>query len=1088
VAGFNRPDIRAIPVLVFCVIILALGHSVHARGREDDSLAYVDSLISKKQYSEAIQALTAYMRANPDDFDRARERIRRITAAREGYNTLTGELLDIIAEDPGSVDRILDLTRRLEDMEASGNSQTGDFITRARDFARFAVNRGKLEEVLARGQALGEAGDYAGALLAYGEGLDIYQEEFFTQGCGAELENQVRGHISRLTGGVELFRSAVVRLGEELGDPPPGPSPGPEDLTALFDRIGPELRALIGLRGGVDGTGRYFLEQLGFIREMDAGTGDRNFLSFASRLIYGQNGDGTRNGMLHGIDSYWAYRIGTLDSLVSVPAAAAYEKALAAARRGDHRAAETGFAEAAAYGALERDLLELEGLFARESRRPAGRVDGVSVPAGEIFNFYALLSRDFAAARARDAERLELALDRFARELAGIPAEAPAESPVEAPAGEESPGETERLRGTFNGFIAEAGGKIAELRDKAGELAEELAGVSPADTGRSAADTERAAAEVLRYTGEAVELLEKFRSRCLDTELDWARRRYTALNGDLRRRLELRRAEFSVADRLLAGLTRESGPEFPEIPEFPAPPGVPAGGSTGEPASDPAAEPGSGGEPGSAGDPGYRYYYPREALARFNPALDLVDGDIRRGAEVLSRYDGERPEFLSAGGPAASGDPAEPAGPGGLGPLRDATRSLVESLEELRRRGDGAVRDASERIARAELFRARGDQYYREAGAAVGRGDYGAARARIQGAAESYNRSLSFQESAGLRREWDTRMLALGQAIGQGENEIVIREVREIVNQARGEYFAENFDSAEKLLMRGQSRWNVTNAEENPEISYWLSMVRGALSLRSGRVIPVTAPLFAEMGQLLSEARGNFERGYALIRANRGSEGIALFNEARRKTRKVKLMFPMNREAGILELRMDQVTDPEAFAASFQRRLNEAVAGVERRSAESFADLQNLAELEPRYPGVARALWQAEIVMGRRIAPPDPAILRRSGELTLAARAIVDANDRDHFEAALRQLNEALSLNPNNDEAMTLKDRVQARMGTGNAVLSSADEGDYQRAVMELQRGNTLTALSLVERLLQNSQNRNSTRIIDLRRKIEAIL
>jgi tetratricopeptide (TPR) repeat protein len=242
------------------------------------------------------------------------------------------------------------------------------------------------------------------------------------------------------------------------------------------------------------------------------------------------------------------------------------------------------------------------------------------------------------------------------------------------------------------------------------------------------------------------------------------------------------------------------------------------------------------------------------------------------------------------------------------------------------------------------------------------------------------------------------------------------------------------------------------------------------------------------MGQLLSDARRNFERGYALIGENRRNEGLALFADARLKTQKVKLMFPMNQEAGILELRMDQVTDPEAFAASFQRRLNEAIAGVERRSAEAFADLQNLAEINPRYPGIADALWQAEILMGRRIAPPDPRILRRSDELTGAARAVVNANVRDQFEAALRQLNEALSLNPNNDEAMALKDLVQTRMGAGNAVLSSADEGEYQRAVRELQQGNTLTARSLVEQLLQNPRNRNSTRINELRRRIEAIL
>jgi tetratricopeptide (TPR) repeat protein len=331
-------------------------------------------------------------------------------------------------------------------------------------------------------------------------------------------------------------------------------------------------------------------------------------------------------------------------------------------------------------------------------------------------------------------------------------------------------------------------------------------------------------------------------------------------------------------------------------------------------------------------------------------------------------------------------------------------------------------------------------------------------------------------------------MLALGQEISQRENEIVVREVREMVNRARSEYFAGNFEGAEDLLVRGQNRWQVTNVEENTELSYWLSMVRGALSLRSGRVIPVTAPLFVEMGQLLSEAHKSYEEGVSLIRLNRRMEGISRFSAARQKTQEVKLIFPVNQDAGMLELRMDQVADPDTFNASFQRRLNEAIAGTKRRSAESFADLQNLAELNPRYPGIAAALSQAEIDMGYRTAPLDPQTVRRSDELTRAAQAIVDANARQQFEAALRQVNEALTLNPNNTQAMTLKDRVQTQMGAGNAVLSSAAEGEYQRAVRELQQGNTLVAMSIVEQLMQNSQNRNSTRILELQRRIQSVL
>jgi hypothetical protein len=159
------------------------------------------------------------------------------------------------------------------------------------------------------------------------------------------------------------------------------------------------------------------------------------------------------------------------------------------------------------------------------------------------------------------------------------------------------------------------------------------------------------------------------------------------------------------------------------------------------------------------------------------------------------------------------------------------------------------------------------------------------------------------------------------------------------------------------------------------------------------------------------------------------------------------------------------------------------------RSLESFAELQNLAEINPRYPGMAAALVQAEIDMGLRPPPPDPRALARSNELTAAARRILEDNVRSQFEIGLRQVDEALNLNPNNTQAMTIKDQLQTRMnGTGTLVIDSRAEEEYQRAVAEFQRGNYLVASAIVEQLLRDPKNRSSSRILELQRRIQSRL
>jgi tetratricopeptide (TPR) repeat protein len=186
---------------------------------------------------------------------------------------------------------------------------------------------------------------------------------------------------------------------------------------------------------------------------------------------------------------------------------------------------------------------------------------------------------------------------------------------------------------------------------------------------------------------------------------------------------------------------------------------------------------------------------------------------------------------------------------------------------------------------------------------------------------------------------------------------------------------------------------------------------------------------------------------------------------------------------------MDRVLDPRAFETDFERRIRVAIAGTERRSIEAFADLQNLAEINPRYPGMTGILTRAEIAMGIRPPPPDPRIIARSDELTASALRILDGNNTTMFEVALAQINEAISLNPNNTRATAVKDRLLNRIARpASIVMNSQDEAAYNQALMEYQQGNYIMALAILQRLLQNPQYRNIAKILELERRVRSLL
>jgi len=466
--------------------------------------------------------------------------------------------------------------------------------------------------------------------------------------------------------------------------------------------------------------------------------------------------------------------------------------------------------------------------------------------------------------------------------------------------------------------------------------------------------------------------------------------------------------------------------------------------------------------------------YPAEGVILLSRASQNLETDVAFARDILAMYAAEDSQALAS---------AE------MITRYIVTQDLLQRLLALQNQNLAAMAAAGTLAERAQALRFDGDRLFLLAQAALGRNDFNSARGDLMRAIEQYDASLALQESAPLRSFRDNDVVAFGSEIVRVENEIVVQDVRNLVTAGRSSFFAGNLEHAENLLVQAQNRWSVTNVAEHPEVEHWLGMVRGALSINMGRVISPTAPLFAEMSQLLSNATRSYNEGVRLLNAGQRPEGIMVFGEALDQTREVRLMFPMNHSARMLELRIEQQTDMPAFNAAFQHRLNQAVEGTRGRDIEAFATLQDLAEINPQFPGIQNILLQAEIAMGFRPPPPNPADLARSAELAGTAAAHINSRDPIRMGVAEAQLEEALSLNPDNLQAQALLDELSVLLtGTGTFVLSSHAQIQYNAALQEFLRGNHLTANAIVQQLLQDPESQRSTLVQDLRRRINAFL
>jgi hypothetical protein len=391
----------------------------------------------------------------------------------------------------------------------------------------------------------------------------------------------------------------------------------------------------------------------------------------------------------------------------------------------------------------------------------------------------------------------------------------------------------------------------------------------------------------------------------------------------------------------------------------------------------------------------------------------------------------------------------------------------------------------------ADSARLEGDQAMRDARAALSRADFDLARERLERARERYLASLSFAEDAAFRASSDAAVLALGADIVRLENEQVVKDTLRFVAAGKAAYYSGDLVAAERNFIAAQSRWAKTHSEPEPEVETWLKLITTALTFKTGKEVQASDPLYAEISARLSAAKEAFALGQRYLAQGRKVDAIEAFRVAEERLREILLVFPFHQEANVLLVRIDLVLDPAASREKLARMYAEAKAKVESGDAqEGYSELLTIQGIDPNYPGLKAQIEAAEIKLGLRLPPPDPAALRESDRLTASAQSIVDSNDAARFDVALAQVNEALRLNPNNAKAVALKARILGRQGAPEAIaLPAAAEQLYAEAFQLYQDGQYPLAMQKLNQLFERyPQARRVQKCIELLKKIEAKL
>jgi len=990
---------------IFSLLLLFTAAApVFGGGSKDADLTRADNLIKNNKYEEAISVLSNYAKKNPDKFELAQQRLRKIYQLQEEFNRTADKLIDTLLNDPENAEKILELTKQLNALESANSPMLDNFVSRTHEIAQFNTNRNKLADIFKRGGELLSKNEYAASIKVYSEGMRFMREEFFAAKYGSSVENDVARETERINTIIASFQQTSSQMGTIAAELARVVNSG--NLTGaneIINRLNPPLDRFIALKQELYASDMILTRVLGRIRERDPDMVDRNHVSFIKISINGRGEENIKEGMLGVFDVYWNNTIGTVIAAVTQNLQKMNTASLTAFNGKDYAAAVSSVNRNAEFTALSQQFFDKHRQFFAGGRPQTAVLYGSTIIREDIPQYLEIRALSEANNTLSQSANIimRLSIDKT------FPT---------------------RWR---DGSITAAAALTGEQQTRS-TITNAQNALNAVRTNAAKVNTEINAYYKTSTITNALAATDTLLAQIQSEERQSAQRYYNMSYISLQDNITARKNSLENSRKYLNGESRTANGVTTVL------------------------------------------RYPAEALAELNTMLSALATDLQNGNNALAQLKNE-PQSISS-------DPD-------ISSLSAKYQATINDLTNIRTQATPLMETARSRSTQAEAFRQEGERLFREAQTAFQRQNFDTARERIQRASDRFGESLDIQESAALRQMRDTQLVNLGNQIAAAENEAIIAEVRNLLNNARTMYYNGNFQQAEDALTRARNRWRTTNSDDNEEINYWLGLIRTAMSASSARVIPATAPLYAEMSQLLSLAQKKFDEGVRFINAGQRTNGVARFDEARQLTRQVRLIFPVNQEAGILELRIEQFLDPAAFNASFEQRLRTAVAGTKQRSIEAFADLQNLAEINPRYPNIKAIITQAEIDMGYRPQPPNPASVARSRDLTASARRILESNTTAQYEVALAQLNEAISLNPNNTEAPQVRDRLLSRMSVpGSIVLSSADEADYQRALRELNANNYLVALSLVERLMQNPRNRNITKLVELQRRIQSVL
>ena len=1026
--------------VLISVLFLFFSFNGYAQKTEEISLFEIDRLIKDTEYDKALQLLNSYLKKHPENFDNVQVRIKKIMNARKQYSALAEQLLWIIENEPENSQKIYEITEQLEQFEKNPSNQIKNFIQDAKKSSEFNYFRSLFLTIQKESASFTERKLYNLAILKIKEGFWLYKDEFYAKwNNNPQIIEQMENLINQLEMQTIVFedKTLVNQINEQTQIIDEFISQKKyNEINKELENITKSIQILAGIRNNL----LNIIEKMSELYEKnyDSDLNDASYIPFMIRFISGVDNI-PHSGILGCVEYYWDLTVKNLNDKVFTQLQNNYYDFTDSLNNENKEKMQENLESIQKFVAIQRKILDFYNLFEQDS----------DYKKENPLEYYYVLGDTLLV-----LSQKTLSVNELYFKLLEIQQE-----------------QSILIEKILNDTENTDDKKIKSLFDLSSQAAKIVGNKNDYELQnyqwynkykKQKKDIWNSLLQTYNF------LVDKTFNEAKNIQLDLFNQIFYAYKSNIETNSFDIEKRFEVAQELLDGLpvqlSKEEIQQMKENSQIIVDFDYAKKHKTEE-------------------NLGILYCYPNFAQtlimeaqskiqntqSKINNYCDAVYSNLKENSLISSENNSSNSQEFYI----------------------DYMDNQQKYFSEYEKKCNNLLGMAKQQRNKSILARNEGELRFSEAQVSLEKNDFDMARKKLQDSLKKFDESLKYQDDYELRLECDSKLYELGIKIAKLENEIVVKEVRELKNKAKDAYFNGRFEDAQKYLNQAKSRWSVTNEIPDEEIVMLSNFVNSAISMKTGRDIPVSAPQYPEMSQLLNLAYAYFEEGSELIKKGKRNEGITKLDIAVENVQKLQLVYPLNQEAAILTLRINQLKDSKKFEREFSQKINAAKLMCEnpKTRKEGYANLLDYYEIQPDYKGLKELIYKVEIDIGIRQKKADNSGVKKANQLLSEAKKIYSSakDDEEKLKQALAKVDESLSLVMDNEEDVKLKDEITTKIGgTVITVLSTEDERLYQLAVQRLQSNNVIEANLILEKILQKKGNASLQKIKDLKNKIDA--